>query len=82
MKATPDISATLTIKELLDRYPQLLPTFMALGLLCVGCPAEAFHTLDDVAREYGLDLNELRQRLVTAVDTKAPRQGTGIAGDD
>jgi hypothetical protein len=36
---------------------------MDLGLLCLGCPTEAFHTLSDVARENHLDPDELLRRL-------------------
>ena len=57
------ISPEITVKELLDRYPQLLHLFMDLGLMCLGCPAEAFHTLKDIAREYHLDMDQLFQRI-------------------
>lgn len=56
-------SLETTVKDVLDRYPGLLSTFMDLGLLCLGCPTEAFHTLSDVAREYHLDPDELLRRL-------------------
>lgn len=59
----PFLSSDTTVKELLDRYPQTLQLLMDLGMLCVGCPAEAFHTVADVAREYHLDLNQLHQRI-------------------
>lgn len=53
----------MTVKELLDRHPKLLLTFLDLSLLCVGCPTEAFHTLSDVAREYHLDRDAFLRRL-------------------
>jgi hybrid cluster-associated redox disulfide protein len=59
----PFLSREITVKDLLDRCPQVLQLFMEMGLLCPGCPAEAFHTLEDVAREYHLDLNQLLQRI-------------------
>ncbi len=59
----PLLSSDITVKELLDRHPQALQLFMDIGLLCVGCPAEAFHTLADVAREYHFDLNQLLQQI-------------------
>ncbi|MGB5987121.1 MAG: hypothetical protein WBG37_17590 [Desulfobacterales bacterium] len=34
---------TVTIQALLARYPYLLGTFIDMGLMCVGCPADAFH---------------------------------------
>jgi len=59
----PNVFQDITIKVLLDRYPYLLKLFMDLGFLCLGCPAEAFHTLEDVAREYGYDLDILIQHI-------------------
>ena len=57
------IPSDLTVKELLETHPQLLQIFMDMGLLCVGCPAEAFHTLAEVAKEYKLDLKQLLRRI-------------------
>lgn len=62
-----EISARLTVKEVLDRCPQALPVFMQLRLLCIGCPTEAFHTLADVAREYDLEIENLLQRIRSAI---------------
>lgn len=67
------ITADVTVKELLDRFPQLLKMFMDMNLTCAGCPTEAFHTLADVAREYHLDLERLFIRIHEALeDTYAP----------
>jgi hybrid cluster-associated redox disulfide protein len=62
------ISESSTIKDLLDQYPYLLHTFVDLGLMCVGCPADAFHNLSDVAKEYNLDKRKLMARLEKVVD--------------
>jgi len=67
MIAIPKISADISVKALLERYPQLLQTFLDMGLICAGCPTEAFHTLKDVAREYRLDLNQLLKSLYEAI---------------
>ena len=67
----PFLSPDMTVKQLLDRYPQLLHLFIDLGLLCIGCPVEAFHTLADVAREYHIDLVQLLQRIDTVIEGKA-----------
>ncbi len=64
------ISPEITVKELLDRHPQLLQLFMDLGLMCLGCPAEAFHTLTDIAREYHLDMDQLLQRIDMVIGNK------------
>jgi hybrid cluster-associated redox disulfide protein len=61
------LSPSLTVKDLLDRYPLALPVFIRLRLLCVGCPTEAFHTLADVAREHDLDIDDLMRSLQSAI---------------
>jgi len=58
-----NIPSDITVKELLETHPQLLQIFIDMDLLCVGCPAEAFHTLAEVAKEYKLDLNHLLRRI-------------------
>ena len=78
----PYLSPDITVKKLLDRYPQLLKLFMDLGLLCIGCPVEAFHTLADVAREYHLDLNQLLQRIDTVIGgNESSQELPGLASD-
>jgi len=67
MIASPKISTDITVKALLERHPQLLQTFLDMGLMCAGCPTEAFHTLKDVAREYHLDLSQLLKSLYGAI---------------
>ncbi|MBT4512818.1 MAG: hypothetical protein HOC20_11500 [Chloroflexi bacterium] len=45
-----------------------MSSLVKLGLLCGGCPTEAFHTLADVARENGISLDQLLQQLQNAID--------------
>ena len=71
---SPLFSPDITVKELLDRYPELLQ-LLDLGLLCVGCPAEAFHTLTDIVREYHLDLNQMLQRIYNIIRDAEASQG-------
>jgi len=66
-KKEPLISA-ITVKEILDHYPQVLHVFIDMRLLCVSCPMETFHTMTDVAREYGLDQNQFFHRLQYAIE--------------
>jgi hybrid cluster-associated redox disulfide protein len=61
------LSPLLTVKEVLDQYPQALLAFMQLRLHCIGCPTEVFHTLADVAREYNVDLEMLVERIQSVI---------------
>lgn len=67
MAENSDISSVMTVKELLETHPKLLHIFLDMGLLCVGCPAEAFHTLAEVAKEYKLDADQLLRRINKSV---------------
>lgn len=44
---------------------------MDMGLLCIGCPAEALHTLEEMALEYNIDLNQLLQRIYRTLEDDA-----------
>ena len=48
-----------TVRELFDCVPNAMQYFLDLGIHCVGCPTESFHTLVDVAREHQLSLDVL-----------------------
>ena len=69
------LTSAITVKEVLDRHPQSPQAFMDIGLLCVGCPTEAFHTLADVAGEYGLDQDQLLHRLQHAMENSVVTKG-------
>ena len=69
-----DISSVMTVKELLETHPGVSHIFLDMGLLCVGCPAEAFHTLAEVAQEYKLDVNQLLRHLNKSVRDDASSQ--------
>ncbi len=50
--------SNMTISDLLERQPRAASIFIQRKMLCIGCPAEAFHTLEDAARLYGFDLTD------------------------
>jgi len=66
------LTTDITVKELLDRHPKLLQVFLDFGLLCAGCPAEAFHTVEDVAKEYGHDPKKLIEHFEGVIDATEP----------
>jgi hybrid cluster-associated redox disulfide protein len=52
----------LTVAEIMERWPQSVPVFLAHRLDCVGCPMAPFETLAEVILVYQLSpdfLNEL-----------------------
>ena len=57
------LNLKMTVSELITRHPSAMGVFMKRKMLCVGCPAETFHTLEGVARINGIALEQLLQDL-------------------
>ncbi len=59
----------LTVAELLQRWPQMIPVFLRRHMACVGCTMAPFETLADVTAVYGIHLphfvGELGQTMQT-----------------
>jgi hybrid cluster-associated redox disulfide protein len=58
-----NIDPKMTVSELMRFYPSAIDVFIKRKMLCVGCPTESFHTLEDVASIYGIALTELLKEL-------------------
>ena len=58
---------TLSIAELLKRFPQTISIFIQYRMACVGCAIAAFHTVAEAAAIYGVDtelfISELEQKI-------------------
>ncbi|MGD9975811.1 MAG: DUF1858 domain-containing protein [Desulfatirhabdiaceae bacterium] len=57
----PDLQ--LTVRELLERHPSMIRFFIRHHMKCVGCPTEAFHTLEDVVRIHNIAPKALLDNL-------------------
>ncbi len=53
----------LTVKEIMDRWPQTASVFISRRMHCVGCPIGPFHTLADAAAEHRLDADALEAAI-------------------
>ena len=69
--------ADLTVSEIMRRWPAAMRLFIDRRLLCVGCPIAPFHTLTDVAREHGVDYDDLLEAVL--VIANALRLGAGTS---
>ena len=61
---------SLTIAEIMDRWPQCVPVFLAHKLDCVGCPMAPFETLAEIIEIYQLPQKAFLRELTTAIDRK------------
>ena len=70
----------MTVGELTAGHPSTLGALIKRKMLCIGCPAQDFHTIEDVARIYGIELGCLVEELQNAMpDRDAQRTGGDTA---
>jgi hybrid cluster-associated redox disulfide protein len=68
---------SLTVSEIMNRWPQCVPVFLAHKLDCVGCPMAPFETLAEVIEIYRLSQDDFLAELAAAIyeeKTKDERQ--------
>lgn len=67
MKNNNALNLQMSVADLLNHYPQVIPVFLNHHMACVGCSMSSFETLHDAARIYGIEpqvfLVELQQAI-------------------
>jgi hybrid cluster-associated redox disulfide protein len=61
------ITPDLPMSEILEKWPQTIPVFMAHGFSCIGCYMSAFDTLEDALVVHGLPLEPILAALNQSV---------------
>lgn len=64
-------NAQMSVKELLECCPGAMRFFVERRMMCVGCPTEAFHTIEEVARIHHLSPEALLDSLDAALSAEA-----------
>lgn len=64
------ISEEMTIKEVIDTYPETVKVFMNYNIGCIGCLAASFEKVKDIATVHGIDIKALVKDLNGAVQKK------------
>jgi hybrid cluster-associated redox disulfide protein len=65
------IDPEMTIQELLSHHSGATTVFIKRRMMCVGCPAQAYHTLEDVVRIHGCALDALCNAIREAIESNA-----------
>lgn len=58
---------SLSLDEIMRRWPATIRVFLRHGMLCVGCPIAIFHTVADACDAHELDRNRLEDDLAVAM---------------
>jgi hybrid cluster-associated redox disulfide protein len=64
------ISEEMTIKEVIDTYPETAMVFMKYNIGCIGCLAASFEKVKEIATVHGIDIKALVKDLNQVVQKK------------
>ncbi len=64
------ITKSMSIMEIVSKYPDTAEVFMKHGLHCIGCAAASFESLEDGAKAHGIDVEKLLKDLNKAIEKK------------
>ena len=67
------ISKDMSIAEVVQKYPQTVPVFLAHGLMCFGCAIARFENVEQGALAHGIDVDALMKDLNAAAREERPQ---------
>ena len=62
-----EISKSMPIGEIVEKYPQSVEVFLRHGLMCFGCAVARFENLEQGAIAHGINVDVLLKDLNAAV---------------
>lgn len=57
------ITKDMTIGEILQTNPDVVPVLLDAGMHCLGCPASQAESLEEAAMVHGIDVDELMKKI-------------------
>ena len=57
------ITKDMTIGEILNVNPNVVPVLLGAGMHCLGCPASQAESLEEAAMVHGIDIEDLMQAI-------------------
>jgi len=63
MKSKKLITKSMSISEVIARYPDTIPILMKTGMHCIGCPMAMQETLEEGLSSHGLDADKVIDEL-------------------
>ncbi|MCH5345180.1 MAG: DUF1858 domain-containing protein [Acetatifactor sp.] len=57
------ITKDMTIGEILNANPNVVPVLLEAGMHCLGCPASQAESLEEAAGVHGIDIDELMKAI-------------------
>lgn len=58
-----NINKDTLVRDLFEAHPKTMSFFIRNRMWCIGCPMQNCHTLEDVSKNYRMDLKTLIRQL-------------------
>jgi len=63
------ITKDMTIAQVVENFPKAAPILTGFGFHCVGCPSAQTETIEDLARNNQMNLEEFLESLNRAINS-------------
>ena len=64
------ITEDMTIREVIDKYPETIAVFAKYNIGCIGCPAASFEKVKDIAMIHGTDVKAIVRDINAVIKKK------------
>lgn len=68
------ITKEMSIKEAIEKYPEVAPVFIQHGMGCLGCAIASFETIEEGALAHGIEVDALIADLNAAIEENESEQ--------
>jgi len=65
--ATEKITEKMNIREVIEKYPEVISVFQKYNMGCIGCIASSFEKISDIASVHGIDVETFIDDLNNAI---------------
>ena len=65
------LRADMTLGEIMQTKPEIIPILMDAAMHCVSCPAALMETLEEASMVHGIPIDELMQYIKERLDMNA-----------
>lgn len=62
-----DIDPSMSVDEIMRRWPATIRVFIRNRMLCIGCPIGVFHSVRDAGEAHNLDEEYFSRELLAAM---------------
>ena len=64
---TEKITEKMNIREVIEKYPEVISVFQKYNMGCIGCIAASFEKISDIASVHGVDVETFLDDLNNAI---------------